>query len=127
MDGHERGGGAEFDSEVAIANRVHGILRNAGFILFVDEAEELRDEFTIERDGGAGDGAAAERADVGAIEAIFHAAAVALEHFAIGEEVMGEEDGLGALQMRVAGNDDVDVVLSEIEKSILKGFDFFDQ
>ena len=47
--------------------------------------------------------AGAERHHVDARAGVRQAAPIALEHLDIGEQMMGEQDGLGALEMGVAG------------------------
>ena len=54
--------------------------------------------------------AGAERQDVGAPAAVGEALAVALELLVVGEEVVREEHGLGALQVRVARHHDLGVL-----------------
>src|SRR4051812_8998251 len=101
MDGEQRRGGAEFDREIAVGNGVHGVLRDARLVMFVDEAEKFRHEFAIDRQSGGGNGAAAERTNVRAKKTIFHAATIALEHFAVSEQMMRKKNRLGPLQMGV--------------------------
>ena len=97
------------------------------FAVGIHEAEQLGDEHAVERQGGAGNRAAAERADVHARVAIPEPLAIAFEHLDVGEQVMREIDGLGALQVRVAGNDDVGVVLAERDERALQAGDFAEQ
>ena len=51
MHGEHRGGGAEFDGEIAVAHGVHGILRELDLAVGVHEAEQLGDELAIELQG----------------------------------------------------------------------------
>ena len=71
------------------------------------EGEGVGGDGAVEREGGAGDGSAAEWAEVHAGAGVGEAGEVALEHGDVGEEPVGEEDGLGALEVRVAGHDGV--------------------
>ena len=57
----------------------------------------------------AGERARAERRLVGALRGIGDAAAIALEHRVVREQVMREPHRLRALQVRVAGHQRVDV------------------
>ena len=53
--------------------------------------------------------------------------AIAFEHLDVGEQVMREIDGLRALQMRVAGDDDVGVVFAEGDERALQADDLAEQ
>ena len=61
----------------------------------------------FERVGRPGEGGRAEGADAGALFAVGHALDVAAEHPGIGEQVMGEADGLRGLEVGAAGEDGV--------------------
>lgn len=102
----DRRGRAEFDREVAVRYGVERILHGAG------EAEKLRRHFAVDRIGGAGERRRAQRRDVEARAEILHAAAVALEHFDVGEKVMAERDGLRDLHVREARHDRVAELVS---------------
>lgn len=102
------GGEAELGDEVAVGGGVDGIAGD-GF-----EAEFAGDHFAVEGVGGAGEGAGTERQDVGATAAIGEALAVAEEHFGVGEEVVAEGDGLGALEVGVAGHGVGGVAFGEV-------------
>ena len=108
VHGEQRAGRrAEFDGEITVADGVHGILCELGFAAGIHKAKQLGDEDAIQRQGGPGDGTAAERADVHARVAIPEAFAIAFEHPGdVGEEMMGEIDRLGALEMGVAAADE---------------------
>ena len=56
--------GAEFDHEIAVAHGIHGILREPRPAVGVHETEQARHQFAVQRQRGAGEGAAAQRADV---------------------------------------------------------------
>ena len=127
VDGQQRGGGAKFDGEIAVAHGVHGILRELRFAARVHEAEQFGDEHAIERQRGAGNRAAAERADVHAAAAIPKPLAVALQHLDVGEQMVREINGLRALQMRVAGNEHVCVLFAERDERALQLGDFSEQ
>ena len=59
----------------------------------------------VEGEGSAGDGSGAERAEVHALAGVGEAADVALDHADVGEQPVGDEDGLGALEVGVGGHD----------------------
>ena len=77
------------------------------------EAEQPGDEHAVERQRGTGNRTAAERADVHARVAVPKALAIAFEHLDVGEQMVREIDGLRALQVRVAGNAHVGILLAE--------------
>ena len=118
VDGEEGGGGAKLDDEVAVADGIHGVLGQ------LREAEEPGDQGAVQGEGGAGEGAGAQRTEVDAAIAGEQAGLVAFEHFDIGEQMMGERDGLGALQMGVAGDDDVGVFFAQFDEGGLQAVDF---
>src|SRR5207248_678607 len=74
----------------------------------------------VDGEGGAGQGGGAEGQDIEAFAAVGEALAVALILFDVGEEVVGGEDGLSALQVRVAGQDEVAVMLGSLEEGALE-------
>ena len=74
-------------------------------------AQLLGDDRAVDREGGPGQRTRTERQNVRTIEAILEAAAVALEHVVVGEQVVPEQNRLRALQMRVARHDRCDMRL----------------
>ena len=90
------------------------------FCVTAGKSSSSRDEFAIEQDRRAGDGAGAERQDVHPLAGIGEPAEIALEHLHVGEQMMREIDRLRALQMRVAGNDDVAMPRAEIHERALQ-------
>ncbi len=76
---------------------------------------------------GAGNRAAAERADVHARMAIPKPLAIALQHLDVGEQMVREINRLRALQMRVAGNEHVGIFLAERDEGALQIGDFAEQ
>lgn len=55
---------------------------------------------------------------------ICEAAVVAFEHFDVSEEVVGEVDGLGALEVGIAGQEGIGVLGGELGEGGLEGADF---
>src|SRR5258707_2981959 len=98
---------AKLDCEIAIADGVHRVSSQDGFAISIDKIEEFCGELAIERQCRTGNSAAAERADVDSRQGVFEALAIAIEHFDIGEEMVSEINGLCALQMGVARNNDI--------------------
>src|SRR6185437_10832574 len=68
-------------------------------------------------EGSSGDGSRAEWAEVYALASIDQAAGVALKLADIGEQPVGDEDGLGALEVRVAGHHGFACALSEVDEA----------
>ena len=97
VDAAEGGGGKEFDEDVAVGDGIEAVLGETRLAGGVHEAEGAGGELAVNGEGGAGESAGAEGAPVGAVGDDGEALAVAPEHFDVGEEVMGEGDGLGAL------------------------------
>ncbi len=87
------------EDEVAIAGGVDGVGCGRG------EAELAGGDGAVESEGCAGDCAGAERAEVEAGGAVLKARDVAEGHLDVGEKPVGDEDGLGALEVGVAGHD----------------------
>jgi len=109
MHAGDRAGGRELDEQVAVRHGVHGVLRDLRTPLGVDEAELLRGELAVNRQRRPGDGAGAERAPVGMRGDFAEPADVAVEHFEPGKNMVREEHRLGALEMRVTGDEHVAV------------------
>ena len=120
MHRQERGGRAEFHDEIPVADGVHGVLRQLRPAGRVHEVEQPGNQLPVQRQGGSGDGAAAEGADVHAPVAVPETLAVPLQHLHIGQQVMGKIDRLGALQMGVAGNHDAVILLAQRNEGALE-------
>ena len=116
MHHDERGGGGKFNGEVAVADGVQAVLAHAGPALFIDHAQRAGDAFAVERVGCARQGGAAQGQLVHALSDVLHAGFVAGEHFDVGQQVVGEADGLGHLQVGKAGEDGVYVALGHADE-----------
>jgi hypothetical protein len=103
MHGADRRGRQRLEREVAVG---HGIERIGGRPV---EAERFRRHLAVDREGGAGERRGAERAFVQRAAGVGEPAAVAAEHFDIGEQVMAERHRLRGLQMREARHDGLGV------------------
>ena len=103
MDAAERDDEEQFGDEIAVAHRIHAVAAD------LVEAELPGEKRPIEHDRGAGDRAAAERQHIEPARGIREAVGIALEHLDVGEQMMGEEDRLAALEMGVAGHDHLGV------------------
>ena len=66
----------------------------------------------IDGKAAPGEGAGAQGRDIGPAQRILDPAAVPMEHFDIGEQMVGEQDGLRPLRVRVARHHSVEMLLS---------------
>ena len=114
----QRGGGAEFDGEVAVGNAVQ---RVAGYRI---EAQQLAGQAAVDRVGGAGQGGTAQRHAVDPLAAVEQALAVAAEHLEPGQQVVAEGHRLGGLQMGEAGHDHRGMLLGLIQQAALQALQF---
>ena len=106
---HQRGGGGEFDGEIAIGDGIERVFADAV------EAELARDEFAVDRIAGAGQRGGAQRQAVDAAAAVGHALGVARQHFEVGQQMVAEGDRLRDLQVGEAGHDGVGVLLGQVD------------
>ena len=90
---------ASDDSEVTITHRVHRVAGDAAHVQILGHA------LAVDGEGGRGQRSRAERRLVGAAGGVDEAAAVAPEHGHVGEQVVGQADRLGALQVGVPGSE----------------------
>ena len=96
MHAGDGGGGQVLQHVVAVADGIQAVGAHRR------EAEVARQRLAVDGERGAGQGGRAQRQHVGPRVAAGEALAVALEHENVGQQVMGEDDRLRALQVRVA-------------------------
>ena len=97
---HQEGaGGYELHREVAVGDAVQGVEDDAV------EAQFGGLEAAVGVVGGSRQGAGADGGKVHAAAHVLQAVDVAEEHHGVGHEVVAEGDGLGALEVGVAGHD----------------------
>ena len=102
-------GRGDLDAEIAVGDAVQAV--GAGAV----KAEHLRRELPVDRVGGPGQRAGAERAVVQhAGEGVLQAAIVAQQHPGVGHQLVAHRHGLGALQVGVAGHDAAGVLFGLI-------------
>ena len=89
----------QFYTEVPIGNAVDGVHGDAV------KTQLLGFKFPVGIVGGTGQCAATDGGDVHALAAISQTVQISQQHHGVSHQVMGEEDGLGSLQMGVAGHD----------------------
>ena len=107
-------GGQEVQHEVAVGDRVDRVRRHGR------EAEVVGQHPAVGREVHARQRAGAERQVRGRAEHELEAPRVAAEHPEIGQQVVAEVDGLGALEMRVAGHRPVQVGVGELDEHALE-------
>ena len=110
----QRGGGAKFDGEVAVAD---GIERVGAHAL---KAQFGGDAFAVDGKRGARQRRSAQRQAVGAAAAVGKAFGIAREHLKVRHEVMTEGDRLRDLQVRKAGHRRVDMLFGQIQQRALQ-------
>ena len=114
MHHQQRGGGAEFDGEVAVGNGVERIFADAG------ETQRGGDRFAVNRVSCACQRRSAQRQHVGASTRIGKALAIAPCHLEPGEQMVAEGDGLGNLHVGESGHGRFGFAFGEIEQACLK-------
>ena len=117
----------KLDEQVAIRDRVHGVLRDLRPAFRVDEAQRLRRELAIDRQRRAGDRARSERTPVRMLRDVAEARPIAIEHLQPGKKMMREKHRLRPLQMRVSRNQHVAIRLGQRQQRALRAEDFFRQ
>ena len=122
-------GGGEVEVGVAVADGVHAVIGQAGFALGVGKAEFKRDKGAVDREGGPRNRTGTEGANIRLFVDHREAVPVAVEHFHVSEEVVRHGDGLGALQMGVARDENRLGTLREsvefahcLGEGVVKGF-----
>src|SRR2546423_7647308 len=105
----------KFRDKIAVADRIEAVLTE------LREAELACDRFAVENDGRPDDRPGAERQHAGPPRAIDDPSMITIERFDVGEEIMAENDRLGALKMGVARHDRGLVPLRQIQQRALKG------
>ena len=101
-------GGEELDGDVAVGDGVDAVRGDAREAELARDVRRGRAAKPVPASAPAPSGSSSARARQSR-----EAAAVAREHLVVGEEVMREEDRLGALQVRVAGQQRVRVAARE--------------
>ncbi len=109
----ERDGKQQLGHEVAVGDRVERVGGHAV------EAELTGSRLAVQRVPGTGERPGTERRDVRAAAAVGQPAAVALEHLDVRQQVMGEEDRLGRLDVRHPRQDRVALPLREAHQRAL--------
>ena len=108
---HEQGLG----HEVAIGHRIQRVLEHGG------EAQVQRHPGGIQGQGRAGQRAGTQRGHVQAPPAVPQAIHVAGQGPAVGQEMVGQQHGLGPLEMGVAGQVGVTGLVGPVHQHLLEG------
>ena len=112
---HEDGaGGQELNGEVTIGDGVQGVVSGLG------EAQQLCGAVPVDGIGGGGQSTGTQGGLVHALQAVLQTGHVTLEHVGVGHQVVGQSGGLGTLQVGVAGQQGVDVLLGLVHQDGLK-------
>ena len=109
---HEGAGGDELHREVAVGDAVQRVEDDAV------KAQSGGLEAAVGGVGGARQGARADGGEVHAAAHILQAVDVAEEHHGVGHKVVAEGDGLGALEVGIAGHDGGGVCLGLLGQSL---------
>ena len=111
---HQAGGRHELHGEIPITHRIETV--------GVDGIKtELRSRgAAIDRHRRAGQGGRSQGTDVDPPSHVGQALAVTLSHLDVGQQVVGQAEGLGPLQVRVAGDQGVGVALGLVEQGPLQ-------
>ena len=107
---HQHGGGVEkIAGKIPVAHSIERIRGQRA------EAQILLQLLPVDAKLVTDTGSRAQRAGVGLLRGPEEPAPVALEHLYIGQQVMGKEHRLGALQVSVGGNNDILARLSALD------------
>ena len=106
--------GLELDGEVAVRDRVQGVLRRPV------EAQQLRRAMAVDGVGGPGQRRRAQGHDVDAATAVSEALTVALEHLDPGHHVVPEGDRLRDLEVCESRHDGLGLALGQIQQGQLQ-------
>lgn len=112
--------GEGFEDEVSVGDGVEAVCGGGG------EVEVLGEGIAVDGVGRSGEGSGAERAEVDAGAGVSEAGGVTGEHGLVGEGPVGEEEGLGALEVGVAGDDGGALAGGEVEERGAGGLEFGD-
>ena len=115
MDCGQGRGGQELDCEVPIADGVDRVRGRAG------EPQLIGNHLAVEGEAGPGDRPRTERTDVRPSAAVGQTLPIAFQHLDVGQQVMGQQDGLGRLEVGRAGQDRSLVALGELDERQLEG------
>jgi hypothetical protein len=113
----DRGRGEELHDEVAVGDRIHAVLGDAR------EAELFCDDPSGRSVGSCPRSLRSRAGGRRCARGNPRSAVVAREHVMVREQVMAEQHGLRALQVRVAGQDRVAIAVGDVEQCVLQGAD----
>ena len=124
MHSEQRGHATEFHHIITVGHGIHGVVGNHRGVVRVHKAQLTCDKLAVQRERGARQRAAAQRANVHAHEAIEQPLVIAFQHFHVSQQMMCEINRLCALQMRVAGDEHFEIIFSELDERQLQVVNF---
>jgi hypothetical protein len=116
---HDRGKTAELEREITIGDGIEAVACDTG------KTELLGDPFPVNGEGCSRKGSGTQRHQVEATAQVVQTTGISRQHLHVSEHVMGKEDRLCGLQVRVAWHDDIEVCLGLVKQSrlqLLKGY-----
>ena len=104
----------ELDDEIPVRDGIQAVRGERR------EPQQVGRVGAVDWEGRAGQGGAAQRHDVRAHPAALHALGIPREHLDIGHEMVGQQHGLGPLQVSVARDHHADVGLGQADEDALQ-------
>ncbi len=99
--------------EITVADRIQAVLIHA------IEFQLARHKMAVDRERRSRERACAERQHVDALVAVLQALDITAEHRYIRHQMMGEQDRLRPLQMRIARHNRIDVRFGLLDQALL--------
>jgi len=121
MDHRDTARRQQLDDEVTVGDGIERVRAGCA------EAEVASQPGAIDGKATAGERTGAERGDVGTAQRVLDPATVTTDHLDVGEEMVGQQNGLRALRVRVAGHHRIDLLLRPGDQRGLEPGDRFEQ
>src|SRR4030066_302410 len=111
---HKDGGGEKIiQGKITITHGVHAVIR------YRIKAQFLCHHLTVKIKGCPRQGCAAKGKDIDPFKAFLEPLPVPFKHLKVREQVMGQENGLGRLEMRITGQYQIKIFLREFHNNRL--------
>ena len=104
----------KLDQKIPVGHGIEAVCADPG------KTEQTGHIGPVYRQAGAGQGAGSERQHIDPVSAFLQALGVAVQHVVIGQQVMGQQHRLGALQVGIARHDHVAVPLGQPGQAFLE-------